>query len=167
MRTPAAWLRSCKRRKPGVYAYRTRRHHAPWKTEWGYAGKSRNLDIRHQCHGGVCGQGHADCREKPWFDLVTYRWVLRLPWWLGWDWITLSLETLLIWLLRPRYNWQKNPRRDKVPPSVQRIQRQTRMANPFTYRAAVRSRYVSYAITTMSVAMIAIGIGGYLITKGG
>lgn len=166
MRTPAAWLRSCKRRKPGVYVYRTRRHLAPWRTEWGYAGKSRNLAIRHRCHGGRCSQGHADCREKPWFDLVVYRITLPLPWWLGWDWITLSLETLVIIVLRPRYNWQKNPRRDKVPSRVQIVQRQTRMTNPFTYRAAVRASRISYAVVTLAIAMIAVGLGGYLITKG-
>lgn len=167
MRTPAAWLRSCRRRKPGVYLYRTRRHLAPWRTEWGYAGKSRNLEIRKDCHAGRCSQGHANCAGAPWSDLVIFRWTLRLPWWLGWDWVTLSLETLLIWLVRPRYNWQKNPRRDKVPPRIQKIQRQTRMANPVTYRAAIRATWISYAVVTISVAMIAIGLGGYLITKGG
>ena len=98
---------------------------------------------------------------------MVYRLTLPLPWWIGWDWITLSLETLLIWALRPRYNWQKNPRRDKVPPRVQAIQRQTRMANPFTYRATVRASRISFAVITLAVAMIVIGTGGYLITKGG
>src|SRR3954468_11610584 len=35
MRTPAQWLRRMKRRKPGVYAYRTDRNLRPGR-EWGY-----------------------------------------------------------------------------------------------------------------------------------
>lgn len=166
MRTPAAWLRSCKRRRPGLYAYRTRRHLAPWRTEWGYAGMSTQLDMRDECHQGTCGR-HEGCRGgKPWMDLKVRRYTLSLPWWLGWKWFLLGIETLMIVALRPRYNSQKNPRRDKVGPRTQQIQRQTRIANPATYRAAIRMRRISYAVVTISIAMMAIGIGGYLITKG-
>jgi hypothetical protein len=165
VRTPAAWLRSCKRRRPGIYAYRTRRHLAPWRTEWGYVGKSRHLEMRDLCHAGTCGR-HVTCIEKPWWDLKVYRITLRLPWWLGWDWITLSLETIAILVLRPRYNWQKNPWKNKAGPRIQAIQRRTRVASPTTYRARILSRYVSYAVVTVAVSMIVIGIGGYMITKG-
>lgn len=165
MRTPAAWLRSVKRRKPGVYIYRTRRHHAPWRTEWGYAGKSLNLDIRDQCHGGTCGR-HQGCIEKPWWDLKVSRFTLRLPWYLGWDWVILSVETALVAATRPRYNWQKNPSRHKIPPSMQRMQRQARDAMPTTYRARLYlSRFISFAISTVAVGMVAAGIGGYLWTR--
>jgi len=159
MRTPAAYLRSLKRRRPGVYAYRTRRHHTPWRTEWGYVGKSRNLDTRDRCHHGTC---HHPCAPKHWLDLEVRRYALRLPWWLGFDFITLSLETLAILVLRPRYNWQKNPRRDKVGPREQRVQRQTRDAMPATCRARIR---VARYLPVLGIVMILIGIGGYLWTR--
>lgn len=162
MRSPAKWWRSIKRRKPGVYVYRTRRHLAPWRTEWGYAGKSRNLNIRHTCHAGTCGL-HQGCKQKPWFDLITRRYTIRLPWWLGWDWITLSMETLLIWLLRPRYNIQKNPSRHKVAVRIQQVQRQVRLSQPATYRAKVMlTQAASVAIIFTAISMVLIGIGGYL-----
>lgn len=148
-----------------MYVYRTRRHLAPWRTEWGYAGKSRNLDLRDRCHRGTC-TSHRGCAEKPWFDLVTRRYTIGLPWWLGWDWITLSMETLVIWLLRPRYNIQKNPSRHKVRPREQAIQRSVRRASPATYRARVMlGQAVSVAISVAAVGMILIGVGGYLWTR--
>lgn len=163
MRTPAAWLRSCKRRKPGIYAYRTRMHLQPWRTEWGYVGKSRHLDLRNQCHEGTCGR-HQNCIEKPWMDLRTQRFGLRLPWWLGWDWITLPLETLAILAVGgTRYNWQKNPRRDKVGPREQKIQRAIRDSMPTTYRAKIRMiRLTDIVIRVTAVLLIIAGIGGYL-----
>lgn len=162
MRTPAAWLRSCKRREPGIYLYRTRRHLQPWRTEWGYAGKSKNLNIRELCHKGECRR-HSGCIEKPWHDLVIYRWKWQLPWWMGWDWILLPLETLMIWLVRPRYNTQKNPRRDKVRPAEQAIQRRVRDGAPTTYRARVaRIRLTNLIIRYAAIIMIVTGIGGYL-----
>lgn len=115
-----------KRRKPGVYWYVTRRHLAPAFTEIGYVGKSRHLPLRDLCHAGRCG--HRAHLAKPWFDLVVRRRAIRLPWWLGWDWITLSLETLVILALRPRYNWQKNPWPGKVGPIGQKQQRADRDA---------------------------------------
>lgn len=166
MRTPAAYLRSLKRREPGVYVFRTRRHLSPWRTEWGYVGKARNLTTRKGCHHGTCH--HASCprQGKPWLDLVTAYYRLRLPWWLGFDWITLSLETLVILALRPRYNWQKNPRRDKAGPRTQRAERWARDLMPATYRAKVRTRRVlTIAFRAAGVLTIMIGIGGYLWTR--
>jgi hypothetical protein len=105
---------NARRRHPGVYVFRTRKH-SGWGTEWGYAGKSNHLALRKLQHA-----------DKPWSDLVVYYWAFELPWWLGWQWITLSLETLVIVVLRPRYNWQKNPRRSKVGPRGQQLQRAAR-----------------------------------------
>jgi hypothetical protein len=112
-----------RRRKPGIYAYRTRRH-LRRGTEWGYAGMSTNLPKRYQCHAGTCA--HTNCREKPWYDLKGAYFELRLPWWLGWKWFLLLIETIMIAVLRPRYNTQKNPRRSKVRPRQQQVQRSVR-----------------------------------------
>lgn len=121
MRTPAQWLRRVRRRKPGVYAYRTDRHQKAGR-EWGYVGESLHLSLRALCHEGRCH--HQGCPPKPWLDLRPRRFVLiRLPWWLGFSWITRSLETLVIQTLRPRYNWAKNTRADKVGPRSQHAQR--------------------------------------------
>jgi excinuclease UvrABC nuclease subunit len=156
MRTPAAYLRSLKRRRPGVYAYRTRRH-LKSGTEWGYVGKARNLATRDKCHHGTCH--HNGCVIKPWMDLEVRRYTIRLPWWLGFDWITLSLETLVILALQPRYNWQKNPRKDKVGPRTQVAQRMVRDLAPARERASFRvDRLVQFA----GLVIIAVGIGGYL-----
>lgn len=155
MRTPATYLRSLKRRRPGVYAYRTRRHLGSG-TEWGYVGKARNLATRDKCHHGTC---HHHCVIKPWMDLEVRRYTIRLPWWLGFDWITLSLETLVILALQPRYNWQKNPRKDKVGPRTQVAQRMVRDLAPARERASFRvDRLVQFA----GLVIIAVGIGGYL-----
>lgn len=160
MRTPAAYLRSLKRRRPGVYAYRTRRHLAPARTEWGYVGKARNLATRDRCHHGTC---HHHCVIKPWIDLEVSRYTIPLPWWLGFDFITLSLETLVILALRPRYNWQKNPRRDKVGPRGQATQRAERDLQPASYRAKVQAQRLGLlAVRALGIIVIFVGIGGYL-----
>lgn len=114
-----------RRYKPGLYAYRTRKH-LRRGVEWGYAGMSTNLPKRYLCHQGKCV--HVNCTEKPWYDLVASYHELRLPWWLGWKWFLLSIETIMIFVLRPRYNDQKNPRRSKVRRAQQAIQRANRDA---------------------------------------
>lgn len=162
MRTTAAWLRSVKRRKPGVYAYRTRRHFNPRRSEWGYVGKSRNLDMRDRCHAGACGR-HAGCTEKPWWDLKKRRYVIRLPWWLGWDWLTLSLETLLILALKPRYNIAKNPWPGKLPRAKQLAQRLVRDHSTSSYQAMlVVQPWIDWIVRITAMIIIAAGIGSYL-----
>jgi hypothetical protein len=159
MRTPAAWWRSVKRRKPGIYAYRTRKHLRPG-TEWGYVGKSRHLPSRDADHHGRGRYGHA---AKPWIDLKVRRYALELPWWLGWDWLTLSLETLAILVLRPRYNWAKNPRRSKVGPRQQIQQRWVRDTVPTAVRAHVERQHVTgRALQVVGILIIIIGVGGML-----
>lgn len=159
-----SYLRRLKRRRPGVYVFRTRRHLDPLRSEWGYAGKARNLATRKRCHEGTCHHTAGCPREgKPWLDLVTSYWTIPLPWWLGFDWVTLSLETLVILALRPRYNWQKNPRTDKVGPRGQREQRAQRELLPQSYRTAIKvARIKNIAFRTAAALVIMIGIGGYL-----
>lgn len=164
MRTPAKWLRAMKRRRPGCYWYRTMRHANPMRTEIGYVGKSRHLPRRDQCHHGLCS--HKGCEPKPWIDLVVSRGTIQLPWWLGWDWITLSLETLLIWLMAPRYNWQKNPWPHKVGPAGQKAQRYARDRMGTGYRARVQVARVGHLVLRAAgVIVILTGIGGYLWTR--
>lgn len=149
---------------PGIYLYRTRRHMRPG-TEWGYAGKSRNLKLRDECHTGVCTRHPGCAGGKPWSDLVTRRYVLELPWWLGFDWITLSLETGLIWLARPRYNVQKNPRRDKVGPYLARQQRRMRENSAVYQERLRRVMWWSVVARTAAVLMIVTGAGGWWLTR--
>jgi len=159
-----SWLARVKRRRPGVYAYRTRRHYAPLRKEWGYVGKSRDLVMRDRCHAGACGR-HKTCVQKPWYDLVAYRITIQLPWWLGWDWLTLSLETGLIWLLRPRYNIAKNPwpHLNRMRQTLERMERETA---PPGYRAMVAmGPWITWATRIIALALIAAGVGGYLWTR--
>ncbi len=150
MRTLRHWWRMVRARKPGIYAYRTRKHRNPFRSEWGYVGRSNRLDLRDGQHAA-----------KPWYDLVKKRYTLPLPWWLGWRWVLAPLETLLILLLLPRYNWQKNPRPGKVGPTQQRLQRQQRegYGGPFAPYAARLSVWVWRAA---GVACLVAGIGGAL-----
>ena len=168
MRTPAAWLRMCRKRKAGIYAYRTRRHLSPWRTEWGYVGESWNLAMRDRCHGGTCGR-HSSCVEKPWYDLVVRRYAFQLPWWLGWKWVLRSMETIAIIALRPRYNVAKNRRWRRTPLVVQRLQRHARdtaaAGGSPVYRARVRAvRAWTYA-RAAALIMIITGIGGWMWTR--
>lgn len=165
MRTPAAWLRSAKRRKPGLYLYRTRRHLAPWRTEWGYAGMSTQLEMRNECHAGTCGRHQGCAGGKPWWDLVVRRRTLRLPWWLGWKWFLLSIETVLIVVTRPRYNTQKNPRRTKVPPAAQRLQRAVRDRDDQLHAIHLKFSRAWDLTRALAIVMIAIGAGGWLWTR--
>lgn len=129
-------------------------------TEWGYVGKSRDLPSRARDHAGT---GRWGAVQKPWFDVVAYRWELRLPWWLGWDWVTLSLETVAIWLLRPRYNWQKNPRRSKVGPIHQAVQRAARDRYPKTQQKWQQLTVAYGAVKALGIIIVLVGIGGFFL----
>lgn len=153
MKTPRHWYRMVRARKPGIYAYRTWKHRNPTVAEWGYVGLSNRLDLRDGQH-----------QTKPWYDLKIRRYtLLRLPWWLGWHWVLAPLETLLICLLLPRYNWQKNPRPGKVGPARQQIQRREREGYGGPYRARVaRARFGLWALRAAGVVAIVAGVGGFL-----
>lgn len=148
---------NARRRHPGVYVFRTRRH-GGWGTEWGYAGKSNHLALRKLQHA-----------DKPWSDLVVYYKAFELPWWLGWQWITLSLETVVIVALRPRYNWQKNPRLSKVGPCGQMLQRAARdSARSFRLspaRYAPRWSPALWLARSSGALLIVTGLLGWLITR--
>lgn len=151
-----------RRRKPGIYAYRTRRH-LRRGTEWGYAGMSTNLPKRYLCHAGTCV--HTGCREKPWYDLKAAYFELRLPWWLGWKWFLLSIETVLILLLRPRYNWQKNPRRSKVGPRQQMVERSVRNLRAAMGGGRLKASPLDILIRAVAVILVVAGPAGYLLTR--
>lgn len=155
-------FRKARRRTPGIYLYRTRRHQRRG-TEWGYVGKSNHLNLRADCHEGRCTRHPACAGGKPWADLIVWRGQLRLPWWLGWQWITLSLETIVILVLRPRYNSQKNPRRSKVPARVQQIQREARDR----YHVFGQSTWhpMDAVVRVTATVMILAGLCGWLLTR--
>ncbi len=165
-----------RRRSPGVYWYRTRRHLSE-RTEWGYVGKSNHLALRADCHEGRCTR-HPGCHGgKPWADLIVRRGQIRLPWWLGWQPVTLSLETLVIWFLRPRYNWQKNPRRSKVPTRIQELQRAARdgvqttawlRPEPTTWprgNPPVDTIFTDIIVRLTAVALLLAGVFGMLLSR--
>lgn len=153
-----------KRRRSGVYWYRTRRHTNPTRIEQGYVGKSRDLPKRRLCHEGKCS--HKNHRAKDWMDLVSSYHSIRLPWWLGWDWITLSLETLVILLTRPRYNWQKNPYPGKVGPIGQTAQRRERDLWTPAYRAKVTAVRAGWrTLQVLGLLLIITGVGMTLWTN--
>jgi hypothetical protein len=174
-------VKKWKRRKPGVYAWRTDRHRNRARREWGYVGESVNIGMRDRCHLGTCahqpkvqrigagtittGRG---CHAKSWTDLRPVRHtIIRLPWWLGFKWVLRPLETLVILALAPRYNWQKNawnPRR--VPPSTQAAQRAARDGYGSVYHAkAQAARALGIALRAAGVLLILAGLSGYLITR--
>lgn len=157
-----------RRRSPGVYVYRTRRHRPiVRRTEWGYVGKSNHLARRADCHEGRCTR-HPGCRGgKPWADLIVNRHQLRLPWWLGWQWVTLSLETCIILALRPRYNLQKNPRRSKVPTKVQTLQRAARdRAGTIGAGTGLQvAGTVGRLVPVLGTLLILTGVAGWWITR--
>jgi hypothetical protein len=174
-------IKKWKRRKPGVYAWRTDRHRNRARREWGYVGESVNIAMRDRCHLGTCGHkpkvqhvGAATivsgrgCYAKPWTDLRPVRHtIIRLPWWLGFKWVLRPLETLVILALAPRYNWQKNawnPRR--VPPSTQAAQRAERNGAGPAYRAkAQAARALGIALRAAGALFLLAGLSGYLITR--
>lgn len=128
------FINRARRRRAGIYLFRTDRHFGGGR-ENGYVGRSNYVDLREECHRGICGR-HPGCLEKSWMDLRPRRYTLWLPWWLSWKWTQAVLEVLAVAVLLPRYNVQlngKNPRR--VPLRVQAMQRAARQANRRGYWA--------------------------------
>jgi hypothetical protein len=150
MRTPAQWLRRMKRRRPGVYAYRTDRHLAAGR-EWGYVGKARHLPSREQDHQGLgrwthpgqpCPNAPRPCSHgtKGWMDLRPRRYALEL-------------------------------RKDKVGPRTQALQRAERDALRLPGGAGTEAwstRGTSpalWAYRVISVAVILTGLIGFWVTR--
>jgi hypothetical protein len=150
------WARKVRRRKPGIYLARTRKHARPGR-ENGYVGRSNNVELRRRCHLGTCRH---PCPPKPWSDLDPRWYHLPLPWWLGWRWCLAPLEALAILLLLPRYNVQlnrRNPRR--VSPGRQVAQRVRRDAAGAGYRAEQFA--VTWLFRLAGTAFIATGVLGW------
>lgn len=178
-------IKRWRRRRPGVYAWRTDRHYDRTRREWGYVGESVNIGMRDLCHLGTCrhrakvdvkqlGSGTTitrtvgGCTAKPWTDLRPRRHtVIRLPWWLGFKWVLRPLETLVILALAPRYNHAKNqwnPRR--VPLSTQAAQRFERDHETSAYRRKVSLAQFGHRFIQVVGAMcILAGLVGAWITR--
>lgn len=167
------WYRKCKRRKGGVYAKRMRKHANPFRREWGYVGESNSFKRRERDHEGRTAYQRADgviqrSTEKPWMDLdvKTYR-IIPLPWWLCWKWVLRPLETLVIFLLWPRYNDRKNrwnPRR--VPIGLQFQQRAARDAGQMHSRARVFMWRMTRRLLQISgAALIVLGVVSTMIHR--
>jgi hypothetical protein len=152
-------LKGARRRRPGIYGYRTRKHGKRFRTEWGYIGKSTYPDMRDKCHQGMCiHEGH---EQKPWYDLTSrQRILIRLPWFMGWDFILLPLEWVVIQILRPRYNVTgnlRNPRR--VPLKVQALQRAARDVGRVPVSHTAKGFTLSVLLWSIT-AIVAIATGG-------
>jgi len=120
------FIRKAKRRNAGVYWYTAKRHLKPGR-ELAYVGESWDLKRRNLEH--TKGGGFFKKVAKDWADLEPRQHTFQVPWWLSWKWVLRSVETLLILVLRPRYNWAKNPyKRHRVGPKEQAVQRQIRDA---------------------------------------
>lgn len=166
-------IRKWKRRKGGVYAWRTRKHAHPTRREWGYVGETNSFTRRARDHAGKSAYQRPDgsvqaSTEKPWMDLdpKVYR-VIRLPWWLCWKWVLRPLETVVILALWPRYNHAKNkwnPRR--VALSTQRLQRAARDAAGPAYRARVQvAVWGRRLVQALGVCLALAGIIGTVMTR--
>lgn len=172
-RNPRQWWRSVKRRRGGIYLWRTRKHAHPTRRENGYVGLTNSFTRRERDHRGKSEYLREDgtvqrATEKPWMDLdAKCHKVIPLPWWLCWRWLLEILETLAILVFWPRYNQAKNywnPRR--VTLARQLTQRANRnMAGPL-YRARVQTAVWGRRIVqALGVACILAGIVGALVTR--
>ncbi len=111
-----------------MYAYRTRRPSGLGR-HWGYVGQTSSFWHRHRQHCGLETLTAGDWPPRsgqPWADLDPRCYRIPLP---NWKWLRLTVETLLIAVLWPVYNVQKNrwnPRR--ITPAHARAQRFDRNA---------------------------------------
>lgn len=154
----ASWWRKVKRRKGGIYLWRTDRHtpRPAWlraligNRENGYVGETTSFTRRDRDHRGQSTYARRVTRksmgqaaglpdvhllverttQKPWMDLNARRHtIIALPWWLCWKPVLRALETLVILAAWPRYNHAKNLWNPRrVALSEQKRQRQARDA---------------------------------------
>jgi hypothetical protein len=149
-----------RRRRPGIYLVRTRKH-AGRTRENGYVGLSNSWELRKRDH---LGQGRYGNAAKPWTDLDPVWHVLKLPWWLGFRWTLAPLEFVAIKVLMPRYNVthnRANPRR--VPLQTQRLQRLARDQG----RVRTHSRVLAWRpsfVQMVGVIIILAGAVGTAVT---
>jgi hypothetical protein len=172
------WVKKVKRRKGGVYGYRTRRHDNAFRREWGYIGETVSFYFRDRQH--LSGQSHFAAAggkrlakptsgpAQPWSDLdpVLIK-IIKLPWWLCWKWVLRPLETLVILCTWPRYNDAKNhwnPRR--VTKSMAKAQRAARDSHTVIQRVGVTVVSWSRRLTMAAGAgVVVIGLAGWMITR--
>lgn len=177
------WIKKCKRRKGGVYAYRVDHYRNRARRHWGYVGESVSFYFRGRQHMGVSrfdpvtgqvvkgeGSGLAVARvpAQPWSDLnpVMHK-VVRLPWWLCWKWILLPLETLTMLVLWPVYNDAKNhwnPRR--VTKDMARLQRAARDRGALAGEIRIGLAHLGRrAIQVAGVLLIVAGFTGWALGR--
>jgi len=174
------WVRKVRRRRGGVYLWRTRRHNS-LRRENGYVGESVNIYLRSRQHMGkgrfdsagqvITSRRQQSAPAQPWSDLdAVCHTIIRLPWWLCWKWVLRPLETLVILATWPRYNDAKNhwnPRR--VPKHVARLERSMRDGRG--ERATVRviriwsGSGISMIMMTAGTATALSGVIGWIISR--
>lgn len=156
------FIRRAKRRNAGIYWYTAQRHLRPGR-ELAYVGESWDLKRRNLEH--VVGGGPYKKIAKKWADLDPIAYAIRLPWWLSWKWVLRSLETLAIALLRPRYNWAKNPwKRHRVGPREQEVQRQIRDARRAAEEPLARERTFNPLVLAGAVVIV-VGVVGSIVQR--
>jgi len=172
------WIKKCKRRRGGIYGYRTRRHDNAFRREWGYVGRTVNFYFRNKQHlghgthyapeGGRRLAVPVKAAGQPWSDLdpIMVK-IIKLPWWLCWKWVQEPLETLVIWLLWPRYNDAKNhwnPRR--IPKDLAKRQRMARDNGTLIQRTRVTVVSWTRRLTmSAGAALVVIGLAGWMMTR--
>ena len=152
-------LSKWRRRRPGIYLVRTRKH-AGRTRENGYVGLSNNVSMRRLDHLGQGRYGHT---AKPWTDLDPVWHVLKLPWWLGFRWTLAPIEYVAIRVLLPRYNVTHNlgnPRR--VPPAKQRAQRAQRDAHGHVWIGARVVAWRPSILQIIGAAFVIASVAGML-----
>lgn len=150
--TTVPGLGKWRRRKPGIYLVRTRKHLGR-RRENGYVGLSNHVHLRRLDH---LGQGRHGQTAKPWSDLDPVWHVLRLPWWLGFRWTLAPLEFLAIKILLPRYNQTMNygnPRR--VTLAAQKRQRAQRDSATIVLKA---HRTVDLVLRAVGAVLLLSGL---------
>lgn len=93
----------------GVYIIRTRKPHAPIGfpligRHVGYVGQTNSFGHRIPQH--LYGGGTYMAKPKPWADLAPKASYIHLP---NWKALRLAVELVLIWVLCPVYNVQRQP----------------------------------------------------------
>lgn len=172
------WVKKCKRRRGGVYLWRTdkpfnraRRHNA-------YVGESVSFYLRGRQHMGVSrfnpatGQalksGTMKIPAQPWSDLrpVMHK-VIKLPWWLCWKWVLRPLETLVILATWPVYNDAKNhwnPRRIRKGTAMD--QHKARDEGGYAYRTRVGLAHLGRRAVQLAGALLILGgTYGWMVTR--
>jgi hypothetical protein len=157
------FIKRAKSRNAGWYWYTTQRHLRPGR-ESGYVGESWDLDRRDLEH--TKGGGFFKQVAKGWSDLEPKRHIIRAPWWMSWKWSLRLVETFLILVLRPRYNWAKNPwKRHRVGPREQAVQRQIRDARRAASKDLGQGARRLNVLTVVGTLVLVFGVVGSIVQR--